>query len=228
MTYPLILLVDDDPVFRQVLFLALRGQGFDVAMARTGAEALEVVHTRRPDAMLLDLSLPDMDGVDVTAAVRAERDLPILIVSSCDDERQMIRAFDAGVTDYVTKPFREGELMARLRASLRRGSTNHWPQLRVGDLQLDVEERRAFVGANEIELTPTEFKLLLLLARETGRVVTHRRLLLELTDAKKSEDLTYVRVFVKQLRQKIERRPAQPERLLTVTGVGYRLAAVQS
>jgi len=226
LTYPLILLVEDDAPLRQVLFLALRSYGYGVALAGTGAEALTEAQARKPDAMLLDLGLPDMDGLQIITTLRTQLDLPIIVLSANNDEQQQIRALDAGANDYVTKPFREGELMARLRAAMRRNAgTRQWQELRVGDLRLDLLERRVFVGSSEVELTPTEFRLLHLLAREAGRVVTHRRLLREVAGAAVGDDAGYVRVFVKQIRKKIEREPAQPQRLVTVTGVGYRLTS---
>ncbi len=224
MTYPLILVVEDDLPLRQVLFLALRSHGYGVAVAGTGAEALQEASTRRPDAVILDLGLPDMDGLQVATSLLRQYELPIVVLSGQTDEQLQIRVLDAGVADFVTKPFREGELMARVRAALRRGTASRfWQEIRVGDLCLDVIERRVHVGDQEVALTPTEFKLLLLLAREAGRVVTHRRLLREVGSMPRGDDVAYVRVFVKQIREKIERQGSKPERLLTVMGVGYRL-----
>lgn len=225
MSRPLILVVEDEELMRRVLHVALRSQGYDVAEAATGNHALQKVRSVPPDAILLDLGLPDMDGVEVASHVREEHEVPIIVLSARGEEQHQIRALDAGANDYVTKPFREGELMARIRAALR--IANHVPDhnvLRVGDLRVDVLQRRVFLRGAEVTLTPTEFKLLHLLASESGRVLSHSHLLREVWGPAHVEELQYLRVYVKQLRQKIEDDPAQPQRLLTTPGVGYRFA----
>jgi len=222
---PLILVVEDEELMRRVLHVALRSQGYDVAEAATGNQALLKVRARTPDAIILDLGLPDMDGAQVASCVREEHETPIIVLSARGEEQHQIRALDAGANDYVTKPFREGELMARIRAALR--NANHIPnrsELRVGDLRIDVLQRRVFLRNAEVVLTPTEFKLLHLLASEAGRVLSHSQLLREVWGPSHVEELQYLRVYMKQLRQKIEEDPSQPQRLLTTPGVGYRLA----
>jgi len=225
MSRPTILVVEDEELMRRVLHVALRSQGYDVVEAATGNQALLKVRSANPDAIILDLGLPDMDGVEVASQVREEHETPIIVLSARGEEQHQIRALDAGANDYVTKPFREGELMARIRAALR--MANHVPDrnvLRVGDLRMDVLQRRVFLKGTEVTLTPTEFKLLHLLASEAGRVLSHSHLLREVWGPSHVEELQYLRVYVKQLRQKVEDDPAQPQRLLTTPGVGYRFA----
>jgi len=225
MSRPTILVVEDEELMRRVLHVALRSQGYDVVEAATGNQALLKVRSANPDAIILDLGLPDMDGVEVASQVREEHATPIIVLSARGEEQHQIRALDAGANDYVTKPFREGELMARIRAALR--MANHVPDrnvLRVGDLRMDVLQRRVFLKGAEVTLTPTEFKLLHLLASEAGRVLSHSHLLREVWGPSHVEELQYLRVYVKQLRQKVEDDPAQPQRLLTTPGVGYRFA----
>ena len=225
MSRPTILVVEDEELMRRVLHVALRSQGYEVVEAATGNQALLKVRSANPDAIILDLGLPDMDGVEVASQVREEHATPIIVLSARGEEQHQIRALDAGANDYVTKPFREGELMARIRAALR--MANHVPDrnvLRVGDLRMDVLQRRVFLKGAEVTLTPTEFKLLHLLASEAGRVLSHSHLLREVWGPSHIEELQYLRVYVKQLRQKIEDDPGQPQRLLTTPGVGYRFA----
>lgn len=219
-----VLVVEDDAVMRRVLLLTLRGHGYDASAAATAREALKHVETRAPDAMILDLGLPDMDGVEVAAAVRRRHELPIIVLSARGDEQQQIQALDAGANDYVTKPFREGELMARVRAALRKPTA--LPErslLEVGPVRLDAIERRVQVRGVEVALTPIEFKLLYLLARESPSIVTHQQLLGAGWGADRVEDVQSLRVYVKQLRRKIEKDPARPLCLVTALGVGYRL-----
>ncbi len=225
MSRPLILVVEDESVMRKVLRLALNGQGYDVVEAGTGSQALLKIMSRVPDAVILDLGLPDMDGVQVAREIREKYPIPIIVLSAREEEQQQIRALDAGANDYVTKPFREGELMARIRVALRSPVSNASPhELVIGELRLQVLQRRTFVRGVEVALTPTEFKLLHLLAREAGRVLSHSQLLREVWGPAQTEEVQYIRVYMKQLRQKIEDDPSQPRRLLTTPGVGYRLA----
>jgi len=221
---PLVLVVDDDRELRAVLRSALHSRGYDVIEAGSGQQALARCREARPHLMIVDLGLPDIDGVDVTWRVRREHELPIIVLSGRSEEAQQIRALDAGASDYVTKPFREGELMARVRSALRRAPGGRdLRELRIGDLSIDVVERRVFVGALEIELTSTEFKLLYALARDAGRVVTHRRLLAEVWGSG-CQEVQYLRVYMRQLRCKLEEEATRPKRLVTVLGVGYRFA----
>jgi two-component system KDP operon response regulator KdpE len=226
MTRPLILVVEDEPDMRRVLQLALQSRGYEVVEAGTGAQALDKIRQAPPNLMILDLGLPDIDGVDVAVDVRRQYDLPIIVLSARGDEHQQVRALDAGVNDYVTKPFREGELMARVRAALRHGLFKRESrELRVGDILLDTVQRRAFVGETEIDLTPIEFKLLQLLAMEAGRIVTHRQLLAEVWGPTRTDEVQYLRTYMRQLRSKIEEDASRPKRLMTALGVGYRLSS---
>ena len=180
MNRQLVLVVEDDMAMVKVLSVALRANGYDVAEAGTGQQALQKTETRTPDAMILDLGLPDMDGVEVATLVRETHELPIIVLSARNEEYQQIRALDAGANDYVTKLFREGELMARLRAALRRPvPLLERRELVLGALRIDALERRVYLGPREVELTRTQFKLLHVLARASGRVVTHQQLLRE-------------------------------------------------
>ncbi len=223
MTERLILVVEDEAVMRRVLTLMLHGRGYLVAQAETGQQALDRLRAGRPDAMIVDLGLPDMDGIDIVTAAHRDHRVPIIVLSARAEEQQQIRALDAGADDYVTKPFREGELMARLRARLRRAPQAARDELRVGDLELDVYARAVTCADQSVSLTPLEFKLLQVLAEARGRVVTRERLLSTVWGPERVNEVQYLRVYMKQLRRKIEDEPAQPKRLLTVPGVGYRL-----
>jgi len=219
---PVVLLVEDDRDMRGVLRLALRGRGYDVVEASNGSQALTKLREAPPSLMILDLGLPDIDGIDVTLMVRHRYELPIIVLSGCSEESQQIRALDAGANDYVTKPFREGELMARVRTALRYGArTRAQDTLEVGNLRMDTLGRRLFVEGVEIVLSPTEFKLLHVLVSQVGRVVLHGQLLAEVWGAD-CKEIQYLRVYMRQLRSKLEGDPARPRRLLTVLGVGYR------
>lgn len=221
-----VLLVEDDATMRAVMAVALRQRGYQVGEAATAAEARRALGQQHFDAVLLDLGLPDADGVDVAAEIKRTFLGPVIVVSARTEEDELVRALDAGASDYVTKPFREAELMARLRAALRPLTAVPAAQsILVGDLRIEVLDRRVFVGPREVTLTPTEFKLLLALAREAGRVVRHDRLLGEVWGPNFVEEVHYLRVYMKQLRQKVEDDPARPTRLLTALGVGYRLTA---
>jgi two-component system, OmpR family, KDP operon response regulator KdpE len=220
-----VLVVEDDARMRGVLTVALRSHGYEVAAAATGEQALLEIGVQAPDALILDLGLPDMDGIEVTTRVRREHELPIIILSARGEEEHQIRALDQGADDYVTKPFREGELMARIRAALRRPAMPQRPQeIAVGDVRIDPEQHRCFVAGEEVALTPIEFKLLLTLARHADRVVTHHQLLREVWGPGVDE-VQYLRVYMKQLRHKIETDAGHPRRILTALGVGYRLVS---
>jgi two-component system KDP operon response regulator KdpE len=225
-TRPLVLVVEDDRATRGLLALVLRSHGYEAKPAATGRQALQELKLRTPDAMILDLGLPDMDGFAVTASVREQHELPIIVLSARDSEQDQIRALDGGANDYVTKPFREGELMARLRAALRRPvPLSERREIMIADLRVDAVERRVFVGDVEISLTPTEFQLLYLMARHSDQVLTHRQLLWKIWGASGVDEVQYLRVYVRQLRQKIEKDPSRPQRIVTALGVGYRLVA---
>lgn len=226
MTLSRILVVDDEPQIQRFLKPSLAAAGYDVIEAATGAEALKAVATQAPDLVILDLGLPDMDGKEVIASLRGWSDIPIVILSARDRESEKIAALDLGADDYVEKPFGIGELTARIRSALRhRGRSEAVPTImEVDGLTIDPIRRLVSRGTETIRLTPKEYDLLLHLSRHAGRVVTHRTLLTSVWGPAHADDLHYLRVFIGQLRQKIERDPAQPRIVRTEPGVGYRMA----
>lgn len=221
MSKPLILLVDDEPQIQRFLGHALTASGYEVAMAGTGQSALEMVASHKPDAMILDLGLPDLNGKTVIETLRAKSDLPIIVLSAHDQEMEKIMALDLGANDFVAKPFGIGELLARLRVCLRRA-----PQpsevLRQGALVIDLPGHSVTRAGQPLHLTPTEFDLLVMLAQNPGRVLTHRQILLQIWGPAHGQDVPYLRVFIGQLRQKIETNPAAPDHIRTEPGIGYR------
>ena len=221
-----ILVVDDEPQLRQVLRATLSAEGFRVIEAGTAQRAQIEARSHKPDLLLLDLGLPDADGETVVRSVRAWSSMPIVVLSARVDEAQKIRALDAGADDYVTKPFSAGELLARLRSALRRAvkQSDSEGLLQLAEVQIDLARRRAQGPRGEIRLTPVEFRLLAALAAARGGVATQRRLLVEVWGPEHVDDTHYLRVYMKQLRAKLEQDPANPRFLLTETGVGYRLA----
>jgi two-component system KDP operon response regulator KdpE len=221
---PRVLVVDDEPQIVRGLRVVLRNAGFQVDSAGTKEEALDALSHRPPDAVLLDLVLPDGSGVDVCRAVREWSHVPIVVVSAVGDEREKVRALDAGADDYVTKPFGSQELAARLRAVLRRVSdTSSAPAIEVGDLVIDLADRRVRRGEDNIHLTPIEFDVLRMLALNRGRLVTHRQLLQEVWGPSYSDETHYLRVHVAHIRRKLELDASRPRYLITEPGVGYRL-----
>jgi two-component system, OmpR family, KDP operon response regulator KdpE len=225
MSGPRILVVDDEPQIVRGLRLILRDAGYVVDAAETREQALAAVAARPPDAIVLDLVLPDGTGVDVCREVRRWSRLPIVVLSAVGDEREKVRALDAGADDYITKPFGIDELLARVRAVLRRSALDGQdePTLAVGDVVLDLADRRVSRAGEAIHLTPKEFDLLSVLATHLGRLVTHRQLLREVWGPEYGEETHYLRVHVAHIRQKLEPDPARPRYLLTEPGVGYRL-----
>lgn len=222
MTKPLILIVDDEAQILRFLGHALTAVGYDTCTASTGAEALAQVAAARPDLMVLDLDLPEMDGKAVIQALRARSDLPVIVSSARDQEMEKIMALDLGADDFVAKPFAIGELLARLRVCLRPSRMASEPLLRLGPLQIDLAAHHVTRDGAEIHLTPKEFDLLVALAETPGRVLTHRQLLARIWGPAHVEDVPYLRVFIGQLRQKVEADPAQPVLILTEPGIGYR------
>jgi two-component system KDP operon response regulator KdpE len=221
---PRVLVVDDEPQIVRGLRVVLRNAGFEVDSAGTKEEALDALSHRPPDAVLLDLVLPDGSGVDVCKQVREWSHVPIVVVSAVGDEREKVRALDAGADDYVTKPFGSQELAARLRAVLRRVSdTGSEPAIQIGDLVIDVADRRVRRGEEHIHLTPIEFDLLRVLAQNRGRLVTHRHLLQEVWGPSYGDETHYLRVHVAHIRAKLELDPSRPQYVITEPGVGYRL-----
>jgi two-component system, OmpR family, KDP operon response regulator KdpE len=223
---PVVLLVEDDVPIRHFVKTALESQGMVVREAASGREALAQARTRQAELLILDLGLPDMDGVEVVKELRGWSGIPILVLSARSQEESKIRTLDAGADDYLTKPFNVGELLARVRAALRRvrGAADRPRHYKSGDLEVDLEKRRVLLDGYDVHLTPIEFRLLESLVRNTGRVVTHRQLLKDVWGPDHVEDNHYVRIYMAQLRHKLEEDPAQPRYLLTEAGVGYRLA----
>jgi two-component system KDP operon response regulator KdpE len=219
-----ILVVDDEPQILRALQLKLDGAGYLVETAATAQEALMKAAMRPPQAIILDLLLPDGRGSDVCKEIRGWSEVPILVLSAVSDEREKIIALDAGADDYVTKPFSGDELLARLRAALRRIAPATEATITVGELAIDLERRLVTVSGREVALTPTEYELLRLLARNAGKLLTHPMILREIWGPAYREESNYLHVYVSQLRRKIEPDPARPRYILTQPGVGYRLA----
>jgi two-component system KDP operon response regulator KdpE len=224
MTQPLVLIVDDEPPIRRLLRTSLLAQGYRTTEAETGAAAVAAVAAEQPDIVLLDLGLPDMDGLEVIRTLRAAGAVPIVVVSSREDERGKVAALDLGADDYITKPFGMEELAARLRAALRHRLQQEGaaPVFRSGDLSVDMVRRIVTVRGAELHLSPREYDILTLLVTHAGKVLTHRFIMGKLWGA--TGDVQQLRVYVRQIRQKIEADPERPCHILTETGVGYRLA----
>lgn len=225
---PLVLVVEDESQVMRFLRATLPAQGYRLIEAATGAQALVDAATRAPDIVLLDLWLPDMDGVEVTRRLRDWSAIPIIVLSARGRENDKIEALDAGADDYLTKPFGTGELLARMRVALRNAArVGDAPEatFTTGALRVDLGARQVFVGERQVRLTRTEYRLLAALVKNAGKVVTHRQLLREAWGPGAVDQSHYVRVYMAQLRHKLEDDPARPRYLLTETGVGYRLKA---
>ena len=225
MPAPVALIVEDEPQIRRFMRAALEGAGWQVHEAATQQRGIVEAGTRRPDLLLLDLGLPDGDGVGLVQAVRAWSALPIIVVSARADEADKVAALDAGADDYLTKPFGIGELLARVRANLRRPravDTAEAP-FRFGDVEVDTRARLVRKAGAEVHLTPIEYRLLAQLVAHAGRVQTHAQLLREVWGPSHAEQSHYLRIYMAHLRRKLEADPAQPRHLLTETAVGYRL-----
>jgi two-component system KDP operon response regulator KdpE len=220
-----VLVVDDEPQFLRALVTNLRGAGYEVDTAVTAAEALTAAGLNPPDAFILDLLLPDGTGVEVCRELRTWTDAPIVLVSAVGEEDEKIAALDAGADDYVTKPFAIGELLARLRAALRRAGAPGEPVLSVGPITVDLEKHAVTVGGKAVHLTPHEFRLLRVLAQNEGKLMTHRAILREVWGPAYGDESNYLHVYVSQLRRKLEPDPTRPRYLLTEPGAGYRLVA---
>lgn len=221
---PTILIVDDEPPIRRLLRTSVGSQGFQVIEAGDGRSALADVERARPDLVILDLGLPDMDGLEVIRALRyGGNAVPILVLSSRADEKGKVEALDLGADDYVTKPFGTAELFARIRAALRHRlqQQGEQPVFRSGDLEVDLVRRIVRLRGDEVKLTPKEYDILRMLVAHAGKVLTHRMLMNEIWGGE--TDVQYLRIYVRQLRQKIEANPEQPRHILTETGIGYRL-----
>jgi two-component system KDP operon response regulator KdpE len=218
-----ILVVDDEPHILRALQTTLRGAGYEVVTAATAETALAEAAARQPDAIILDLVLPDGNGTDVTRELREWTTAPVILLSAVGDEREKVAALDAGADDYVTKPFGIEELLARLRAALRRVEPTTKPVLEVGGLRIDLVNRSVTAEGKRVQLTPHEFDLLALLARNPGKLLTHATILREVWGPRYGRESHYLHVYVSQLRRKIEPDSTRPRYLLTEPGAGYRL-----
>ncbi|MFO1153600.1 MAG: response regulator [Rhodospirillales bacterium] len=220
---PLILVIDDEPPIRRLLRTSLSAQRYRIIEAETAAEGILRTRAERPDAVILDLGLPDQDGIGVIRTLRGFSKVPIIVLSSRSDERGKIEALDLGADDYVTKPFGMGELIARIRAALRHGVQVEGaePVFRSGDLSVDLVHRLVTVDGQEVKLSPKEYDILRLLVIHAGKVLTHRMIMQDVWGA--AGDVQYLRIYIRQLRQKLERNPERPQHIVTETGVGYRL-----
>jgi len=225
---PLVLMIEDDPQIRRFLRAALAAENYQFHEALTAEEGIAQAAARQPDLVLLDLGLPDRDGLEVIRGIRLWSQMPIVVLSARGQEKDKIAALDLGADDYVAKPFAVGELLARIRAALRRAAPlaadGSDTVIRFGDVQADFEKRVITVAGEEIHLTPNEYKLLQVLIKHAGRVVTQRQLLNEVWGPQHTEQSQYLRVYMAQLRRKLERDPARPRYLQTEPGVGYRLS----
>lgn len=222
---PKVLIVDDEAAILKFLRPALEANGYEVVSTGTVADAKRLIASSAPDLVVLDLGLPDGDGKDVIKSVREWSDTPIIVLSARDREAEKISALDLGADDYVNKPFGVGELLARVRTATRHRMKRHdeTAVLRIGDLEIDNVRHRVLRTGSEIKLTPKEFELLSFLARHAGKVITHRQILTAVWGPAHNQDTQYLRVYVGQLRQKIETQPDDPQFILTEPGIGYRM-----
>lgn len=224
---PTLIIIEDDPQLRRFLRTGLGAQGFRIFEADTGRQGLVEIGARKPDLVILDLGLPDMDGVEVVRVARNWTQLPILILSARNAEQDKIEALDAGADDYLTKPFGMGEMLARIRVALRHSvqTPTDTPEglFSVGDLRIDLEKRLVYLRGQEVHLTPIQYRLLAVLAKHADKVLTQRQLLKEVWGPAHTDNPHYLRIYMSQLRQKLEADPTRPQYLLTESGVGYRL-----
>jgi two-component system KDP operon response regulator KdpE len=224
---PLVLLVEDEQQMRTFVRLALTAHGHRVLEVENGRDALQQAAAHTPDLVLLDLGLPDMDGLEVTKHLREWSAVPVIVISARGQEREKVEALDAGADDYLTKPFGSAELMARIRVALRHAArTTQDPMssvVTIGALRVDLARRLVFLGEVEVHLTPIEYKLLVALTKHAGMVLTHKQLLDQVWGPGHAHQMQYLRVYMAQLRQKLEENPAHPRYLVTEPGVGYRL-----
>ena len=217
-----VLVVDDDPALAEMLTIVLRGEGFDTAVVGDGTRALPAVRELRPDVVLLDLMLPGMNGIDVCRAIRSESGVPIVMLTAKTDTVDIVLGLESGADDYVVKPFKPKELVARIRARVRRTDTEPAEQLSIGDVSIDVPAHQVVRAGDQIALTPLEFDLLVALARKPRQVFTREVLLEQVWGYRHAADTRLVNVHVQRLRSKVERDPERPEVVLTVRGVGYK------
>jgi two-component system, OmpR family, KDP operon response regulator KdpE len=223
----LILLIEDEPQMRRFLRITLTTQGYRLVEAATAQEGLMQATTRNPDVVLLDLGLPDLDGLEVTRRLREWTQTPVIVISAREQEQDKVRALDAGADDYLTKPFSAGELLARIRVALRHAAKQkagrQEPVFTLHNLRVDLEQRQVFVNEKEVHLTPLEYKLLIVLIRNAGKVITHSQILKEVWGPAYVSEVQYLRVYMTQLRHKLEADPSRPRFLMNEPGIGYRL-----
>jgi len=228
MPEPVVVLIEDEAQIRRFLRATLTGQGYRLFEATTGADGVVEVASRQPDVVIVDLGLPDMDGLEVIRRLREWTAVPVIVLSARGQERDKVTALDAGADDYVSKPFSAGELLARIRVALRHtaGASHEGSEaaFKVGDLQVDLLRRHVSMRGADVRLTPIEYKLLATLVKHAGKVVTHQQLLRDVWGPSHEDQSHYVRVYMAHLRHKLETEPARPRYLLTEPGVGYRLA----
>jgi len=225
-TGELILIVDDEVQIRRLLEITLSANGFKISEAATGKEGLIFASQHQPELIILDLGLPDIEGFEILKRLREWYEKPIIILSVRNSEEDIVRALDSGANDYLTKPFRTGELLARIRAAIRQSkSPDNGPRLEFGTIIIDLDKHLAFKNNDIIKLTSTEFSLLALLAKNSGRVLTHQYILKEVWGIGQIEQTQYLRVFIAQIRKKIEEDPSKPALLITESGIGYRFGA---
>ena len=224
---PVVLIIEDESSIRRFVGVTLKSNGFSVVEAGTGSEGLSLAGSHRPEVILLDLGLPDMDGLDLLRKIRKSSSVPVIILSARGKERDKVSALQAGADDYLTKPFSVQEWVARIRVSLRHARRPEQgpeePVFESGGLRVDLEKREVFVGKKEIHLTPIEYKVLTVLIRRAGKVVTQQQLLEEVWGQVRGDQTQYLRIYIHQLRQKLESNPVRPRYLITEAGVGYRL-----
>lgn len=222
-----ICVVDDEPGVLRLLRVNLEGKGYEVITAQNGQQALEAITTRPPDLMVVDLRMPGMDGLELTRQVRSRSPVPIIVLSGINDEQAKVEALEQGADDYVTKPFGVEELLARIRAGLRRaaGAKSLEPVFKLGDLWINFDRREVRVNGRAVKLTPIEYDLLKYMVQNAGKPLTHRMMLTAVWGPGYEDRVQYLRVFVGQLRKKLEKEPARPQFILTDPGVGYRFCA---
>ena len=223
-----ILVIDDEVEIRRLLKVGLTAHGYDFAEASTAGEGIYQAAADRPDVVILDMGLPDQEGFEVLRRIREWSQVPVIILSVRGQDQDKVRALDIGADDYLTKPFSMGELMARIRVALRhQGNLKDEPVIQVGDLYMDLSRRNVKVKGNEIHLTPIEYDLLKMLISNAGKVVTHRQLIQAIWGSEAQENYQYLRIYISQLRKKIEKDPNQPLLILTEPGIGYRIRAME-
>jgi two-component system KDP operon response regulator KdpE len=219
-----ILIVDDEPQIRKMLNIFLEGEDYNTEESDSGKQAIRMINSIKPDLVLLDLGLPDMDGKEVVTAVREWSQVPIIILSVRALDEEIVQALDKGADDYVVKPFNADVLIARIKANLRKSAVREtgMPELAIGNIRIDLVRHEVFVDSNKIALTPKEYELLRYFMVNQGRMLTHRQILETVWGPAHREDVQYLRVYVGQVRSKIERQPNSPEWIVTEPGVGYR------